>query len=143
MTLQCLIIMNQKRRKWMIFYHAREKTKKLDMVDYGLQIPIYLLAGWIIFFWPAARGRRERKIGKYILYLLFVAFAMILNIIIRVDNFWLFIIAGGKISILNLYEVCQMLLETEDERDAERVRRLKLWFKSMGYYILLTICLMA
>ena len=66
---------------------------------------------------------------------------MILNIIIRVDNFWLFIIAGGKISILNLYEVCQMLLETEDERDAEQVRRWKLWFKSMGYYILLTICL--
>lgn len=106
---------------------------------FDFEISIYLLAGWIIFFWPASDS--ERKIRKYVLYLSFVAFAIGLNIIINMDKVWLFIIAGGKISILNLYEVCQMLLETEEERDAERVRRWKLWFKSMGYYILLTICL--
>lgn len=57
------------------------------------------------------------------------------------NKFWLFILAGGKISILNLYEICQMLLETESEREMEQIRRLKLWIKSMGYYLLLTICL--
>lgn len=73
--------------------------------------------------------------------MVFVICSSIFLFVFRMDKIWLFIIAGGKISILNLYEICQMLLETEEERDAERVRRLKLWFTSMKYYILLTICL--
>lgn len=76
-----------------------------------------------------------------ITYVLFVICSSIFLFVFHMDKFWLFILAGGKISILNLYEICQMLLETESEREMEQIRRLKLWIKSMGYYLLLTICL--
>lgn len=96
---------------------------------------------WEILFRPSRLKKYTMK--NIITYVLFVICSSIFLFVFHMNKFWLFIIAGGKISILNLYEVCQMLLETEEERDAERVRRWKLWFKSMGYYILLMICLMA
>jgi len=94
---------------------------------------------WEILFRPSRS--KKYNVKNIITYVLFVICSSIFLFVFHMNKFWLFILAGGKISILNLYEICQMLLETESEREMEQIRRLKLWIKSMGYYLLLTICL--
>ena len=96
----------------------------------------------MLFFWPSGVVKENINLRKSLACFLFTVVELLIIHIFKINSLWIFIIGAGKISVLNLYESCQMLLETEEERDHELIRRLKFWLKSVGYYILLIICLM-
>lgn len=103
---------------------------------------LLIVAGLIFVFWPECfHGEKEIDHKRMIAYVIFLFLGMIIFFGFKIDKVWLFILAGGKISILNLYEVCQMVFETEEERDMERIKRVKLYLKSLVIFIMLQIYL--
>ena len=106
------------------------------------KLVLFIVAGVIFVFWPECfHGDKNIDRKRIVAYIIFLFLGMIIFFGFKVDKIWLFILAGGKISILNLYEVCQMVFETEEERDLERIRRVKLYLKSLAIFFMLQVYL--
>lgn len=103
---------------------------------------LLIVAGVIFVFWPECfHGEKTINSKRIMAYVVFLFLGMIIFFGFKIDKVWLFILAGCKLSILNLYEACQMVFETDDERDMKRVRRVKLYLKSMAIIIVLQMYL--
>lgn len=103
---------------------------------------LLIVAGVIFVFWPECfHGNKIVNSKGIVAYIIFLFFGMIIFFGLKIDKVWLFILAGSKISILNLYEACQMVFETDDERDMKRVRRVKLYLKSLVIFFMLEMYL--
>lgn len=76
------------------------------------------------------------KFGISHLILFFVGSFVIF--VLHVDQFWIYVVAAGKVSIMGLYEGCLALLEDEE---VEHSMYLKRYLGSCVYIVLITLCL--
>ena len=58
--------------------------------------------------------------------------------VLHIDQFWIYVLAAGKVSINGLYEGCLALLEDEE---TEHSMYLKKYLESCVYIVLITLCL--